>query len=363
MALALALATALIVVAPSTGTPPSTPTAPDARSRFDAARAAFLAGDLSGAARGFDEVARDPAASPGLSEAARVLAETCREMSRRGLVLREPLTGERGAPARVDRSGRGELVWFSTLYGIFVADGLGAVAEVDDGKVYLGLTLAGGGAGLALSLAATRTGPMSRGRAAAIQAATVWTSVNAATICAIADTDGKTALGATIASGLVALGATAAATRGRAPSEGDVSLVSSGGFWGLAAGALSLTFLDDPSGPTVGWILLGGTDAGLLAGWALASANDLSRSRVLVIDAAGVLGGLAGVLVPVLASSDSPETYGVASLAGIAGGLVLGTILTRDWDREEVAPRASIAAPFANRLADGTVLAGLTGRF
>jgi hypothetical protein len=187
--------------------------------------------------------------------------------------------------------------------------------------------------------------------------------VNAATIAAIAGADGKPALGATIGAGLVGLGVTAAATRGAAPTEGDVSLVSSGGFWGLSAAALSLTFLDDPSAEEVGWILLGGTDAGLLAGWLLAREHQPSRGRVLVVDAAGVLGALVGVAVPVFASSDDPHLYGGATLAGIAGGLALGTVLTRDWDRDDGAPRTALAAPFATRLGDGTVLAGLAGRF
>jgi hypothetical protein len=85
---------------------------------------------------------------------------------------------------------------------------------------------------------------------------------------------------------------------------------------------------------------------------------------VLVIDAAGLLGALAGVAIPAFANSDAPAAYGAATLAGIAGGLALGTVLTRGWDRAEDAPaRTAAAAPFAARLADGTVLAGLAGRF
>ncbi len=379
MSFALAIAAALLVgaepaasatpgptptpAATSTPTPTSSPAPAEPRARFEAARAALLAGDVTGAERGFEGVAADPSAPPALAEAARVLADTCRAISARGLVLRAPFSGEPGAPPRVDRSGRGELAFFSTIFGIWVADGLGGAAGIEDSKAYLGLTLLGGAGGLSLSLALTRSGPISRGRAAAIEAATVWTSVNAATLCAIAGTDGRTGVATTIAVGAVALGATAVATRGGAPSEGDVSLVSSGGFWGLSAGALSLTFLDDVSGETAGWILLLGTDAGLVTGWALARTHELSRSRVLVIDAAGLLGGLAGVAIPTFADTGDPKAYGGATLAGIAGGLALGTWLTRDWDRDDAAPRASIAAPFATRLPDGSVLAGLAGRF
>lgn len=383
MTFALALVTSLLVAAepptpvdvpvpgpaPDADAPPPSPAAPatppaaapeGARARFTAARAALYAGDLAAASRGFDEVAADPAAPAGLAEAARVLSETSRELSRRGLVLREPLQG--GQPA-VDRSGRGELAWFATIYGILVANSLATAADVEEGKAYLALTLIGGGGGLALALGTTKTGPMSRGRAAAIQAATLWTSVNTAVIAAIAEADGDTAVALTVGSGLVALATAAAATGTHAPTEGDVSLVGSGGFWGLSAAALSMTFLQDVSGPTAGWILLGGTDLGLLAGYALANRHDLSRGRVLVIDAAGVLGALAGVAIPVFADSESPEAYGGAALAGIAGGLALGTWATRGWDREDGAPRVAVAAPFATRLADGTVLGGLTGRF
>jgi len=335
-----------------------------ARARFDAARAALLAGDLVGATRGFDAVAADPAADPALAEAARVLADASREMARRGFALREPLSGKPGAPGRLDRSGRGELAWFTTFYGIWAADGLGYVSGLEDGKGYLALTIAGAGAGLATSLAATRTGAMSRGRAATLQAATTWASVNAATLAAIADAEGKASVGATIATGVAALAASASLTRGGAPSEGDVSLVNSGGFWGLTAGALSLTFLDDPSSRQVGWVLLAGADAGLLAGWGLARRHDVSRGRALVVDAGGLLGGLVGVAIPVFAESGDPRAYGGAALAGIATGLLVGTRLSRDWDREEgAAARAPSAAPFATHLADGTLVAGMAGSF
>jgi hypothetical protein len=396
MSLGLALATGLVLaadpIAPSIATPNPTPTptptptststptptstsnqtpnptsltaAPaDVRARFDAARAALVAGAVAAAERGFADVAADPSATPGLAEAARILAETCADLARRGLVLRGPVPGERGGKPFVDRSGRGQLGWFSTIYGIAVADTAGAIAGVDDTRVFIGLTIAGGAGGLALALGTTRDGPISKGRAAAIQAATLLTSVNAAALSAIGDLDGKAGAGVTIAAGLVAYGATAAATRDRAPSEGDVSLASSGGFWGFAAGALALTFLDDPSGEEVGWILLGGTDLGLVAGTSLARTHDVSRSRVLVVDAVGLLGALAGVAVPAFASSDDPAFYGAATLAGITAGLGLGTYWTRDWEGDERAGRADAPAPFATRLPDGTLVAGVTGRF
>ncbi len=345
---------------------PQTVASTGPRARYDAARERFVRGEFDEAARELDAVAADPAAPAALAEAARALAGAGRELVRRGRFV----LGDAGhlappsTPGLLDRTGRGELVWFSTLVGIWVADGLGAVGRIDDGKVYLALTIAGSGAGLGSSLLATRSGSISAGRASTISSSWAWSSVNAATIAAIAEASDRDGLAATIGTGLVGIGVSAALTRGGAPSVGDISLVNSAGFWGLVAGSLSLTFIQPDDGKTVGWTLLGATDAGLLVGALLASRYEVSRSRALVVDAGGLLGGLVGVAVPVFSDASNPRAYGGWTLAGIAAGLAATQVLTRNWDAPaSAAASPARAMPVVTRLADGTLSAGIAGAF
>jgi len=340
-----------------------------ARARFDAARAALLRGDLGGAGSGFEAVALDPSAETALAEAARVLAEATRELARRGdFVLRPALPGvQPGHVPRLDRSGRGDLAWFTTFYGIGVADGLGALSDLRDGKAYLALTIAGASVGLVGALLGTRDVPMSEGRAAAIQGATTWSSLNAAALCAISNVDGRPTLATTLGAGVLGLALSTSLTSSRAPSAGDMSIVNSAGAWGLVAGALSLTFAgEDVSPQRLGWTLLVGTDLGLLAGGLTASRVDISRGRMLVVDAGGVLGALVGVAIPVFANARNPDAYGTATLVGIAVGLGTATHLTRTWDDDAPRPLAAMgprAAPALLPVAGGGTAAGIAGTF
>ena len=378
----IVLAAALLVAvadAPRPVAPDGAPTgaasrtgASPVRARFEAARAALLAGDLGRAATAFEAVALDPEAGASLAEAARVLAEASRELGRRGdFVLRPPLAPGPGQVPRLDRSGRGDLAWFTTFYGIATANGLGALWEIEDGKTYLALTIAGAGAGLIGALVGTRAVSMSEGRAATIEGATTWSTANAAALCAIADRDGRSTLGATLGAGAVGLVVSAALTSSRAPSAGDMSIVNSAGAWGLVAGALSLTFAgDDVSPQRAGWTLLAGTDLGLLVGGLTASRVEVSRGRMLVIDAGGILGALVGVAIPVFAEAHDPQAYGLAALAGITVGLGTARHLTASWDDEAPRPLAASspragprAGPALLPLAGGGTAAGIAGAF
>jgi hypothetical protein len=336
-----------------------------AQARFDAARVSFGAGDYERAASEFEAVAADPAASSELQASARVLGEEARRMAKKPAVAPAP------APATVDyahdKSGRGELTYFLTFYGIWVVDGTAATLDVTGGKEYLALTILGAGAGLGGGLLASKYLPMPAGRAATVDAATVWASVNAMSIGLINDWEGDTVRGATIAAGLAAFGTGLALTRRSAPTEGAVTLVDSAGGWGFGFTALGmLTFANkDLTGKQVGWSLLAGADAGLAIGALLANRYPMSRGRVLVIDAAGFLGGLVGVAVPVFSNSENRRVWFGAPMAGMAVGLAAGTWLTRSWD----APASTAAndgpsfTPTVFPTANGGFVAGVGGRF
>jgi hypothetical protein len=339
----------------------------DPVARYDAAMSLLLDGKLEEAARAFDAIGGDPAAGP-LADRARTLAEVSRALAARGrFVLAEPGTPAPAERRRQDRRGRAELAFFGTLYGIWTGVATGLLADSEDGRVYLALTLAGGAGGLTLALLPTRHAHMPEGRAQAIESAALWGSFNGGLVAALADAETKPTVAATLGTGLVSLGTAVALTRERSPSSGDVALTNSGGIWGLVTGGLTLALLDDASDSTIQGVLLGGADAGLLAMALVARRVDMSRGRSLLIDAGGLLGTLGGISIPAFADSENAPLIGAAGLAGMVAGLSLATYLSRDWDEEESAsaahPGGAMAMPMVARLEGGGFSAGFAGRF
>ncbi|WP_041448460.1 hypothetical protein [Anaeromyxobacter sp. Fw109-5] len=329
--------------------------------------ALLLDGKLEEAARAFGAIAGDPAAG-ALADRARTLAEVSRALAARGeFVLREPGRSAGAEARRLDRRGRAELAFFGTTYGIWSGVATGLLADADDGRVYLALTLAGGVGGLTLALLPTRHAHMPEGRAQAIESAALWGTLNGGLVAALADAGTRPAVAATLGTGLVSLGTAVALTRERSPSPGDVALTNSGGIWGLVTGGLTLALLDDVSDSTVQAVLLGGADAGLLAMALVARRVDMSRGRSLLIDAGGLLGTLGGISIPAFADSENAPLIGAAGLAGMAAGLSIATYLSRGWDEEGSAsaarPGGAMATPVVARLEGGGFTAGVAGRF
>ena len=80
----------------------------------------------------------------------------------------------------------------------------------------------------------------------------------------------------------------------------------SGGLWSLAVfgqliGAVRAALRLRKRGP---WLLIGTGNAGVLAGALLAHSVPMTTSRVLLIDAGGVLGTLSGLGLAVLVQGD-----------------------------------------------------------
>ena len=339
------------------------------RARYDAAMTLLLDGKLEEAARAFDALAVAPDAGP-LADRARTLAEVSRALAARGrFVLKEPGSPDRTRPARLDRRGRAELAFFATAYGIWTGVATGILADADDERAYLALALAGGAGGLALAILPTRHASMPEGRAQTIESAASWGSLNGGLIAALAGADGTEVVGATLGTGLAAIGTSVLLTRERSPSPGDVALTNSGGIWGLVTGGLTLVILEDASATTAQSVLLAGADAGLVAMALVARRVDMSRGRSLLIDAGGLLGTLAGVSIPAFANPENDPAIGASGLAGMALGLGFPRRTSpRGWDEERDEPRAArhdggMAMPVLARLDRGGFSAGVAGRF
>jgi hypothetical protein len=89
----------------------------------------------------------------------------------------------------------------------------------------------------------------------------------------------------------------------------------------------------DSSDAVVAAALLGG-DAALLGGAAAASSADMSRARVRLINAGGMVGALYGWGATVLGEIDSDRGRWGAIGVGTVAGLLAGTYLTRGMDSD-----------------------------
>jgi hypothetical protein len=121
------------------------------------------------------------------------------------------------------------------------------------------------------------------------------------------------------------------------PSPGDAAVINSGALWGGVAGALFTVSFQ--SGDRIGaGLVMSGLSMGTLGGSLLQRYFTVSRGRAALIDAAGVAGivlGLATQRTIDLATNvgkASPEQTANYMLGGLAGGLIIGGVLTRTMD-------------------------------
>jgi hypothetical protein len=251
---------------------------------------------------------------------------------------------------RGERSGRGTMVFWSTLYGLWTGIALDVLFEVNEVRGAIVLPLAGMGAGLALSLGITANHPLTNGQAWTIATGLEFGSFNGALWAGGFNLDSQAVVGTTLATGLAAGATSLLVAREQSPTQGDVEVVRSGLLWGTVAGLLATALIaPDVSGESLLRASAVSMDLGFLGGLALASSYDVSRNRDLIIDASALGGTIAGGGIAILAMGDNGSGRIVAggALAGMAVGLVTSILLTRDMDdeddeRERSAPVAAL---------------------
>src|SRR5512145_2791291 len=237
-------------VNPATAADPGAPLVSSPREliadRYALARERLLRGELAEAAKELESILADPDAGE-FAERAVVLAKIARELAARGRFV--PFAPSSSLPPlpklalAPDRGGRAELVLFSTLYGVYAAGATAVTTDVQNERVIASLLLAGGGAGLGTSLWLTRSGPISGGRANAIDSAAVWAGYNGTLLGVVGDANFRFAAGISLASSAAGLTTAALLTRDASPRVGTVAAANSGGIWGMAAGLfLSSTY-------------------------------------------------------------------------------------------------------------------------
>ena len=237
----------------------------------------------------------------------------------------------RDSPEPISGSTRAALVTFGTAFTTWLGVGTLILADADDENAF-GLALLGGPvAGLAYSLKATRATSLSDGQAALVNLGGVWGIWQGTGAAIVADASEKVGVGASMAGGLIGLGLSRAVVAGQPISSGDASLITAAGAWGTWLTLCGVLAADvDSSDAILVSAMLGG-DAALLAA-AGAGPAGISRARVRLINAGGMVGALYGWGATVLGEIDSKRGRWGAVGIGTAAGLAAGAYLTRDMD-------------------------------
>ncbi len=247
--------------------------------------------------------------------------------------------------SRSTRSGRVELQVWTTLYGLWLGVAVPAALSADGPEPYgVGLLL-GGPAGFLTGLNLARSRDLTDGQARAITLGGTWgtwqgfgwaqvfdlgeETVCNGDVCFFEDSaDEKFA--AMIAGGVTGIAVGALLSRKNIP-QGVATAVNFGALWGTWfswAGAY-LADLEDDNLLTA--TLLGG-NAALLATALAAPRWNISRNRARLISIGGVIGGLSGLGVNLIAQPSSDKLFVSIPLVMSAAGLAISAAATRDYD-------------------------------
>jgi hypothetical protein len=248
--------------------------------------------------------------------------------------------------------GRGRLVLWSAAYGIWLGIATDILFEIDGERAVVLPPLLGLGAGLGLSLAATSNFQLTVGEAYTIITGLDYGSFNGALWAGGFDLDSKGVVGATVATSIAATSIGVLVANTKSPSAGDIEVVRSGLLWGTIGGFLTVATIgpsltNDISAQSVLKLTALSMDAGFVAGVAFANYYDLSKNRVLMIDAGALTGGLAGGGIAwLLAGTGSDgQVIAGAALGGMLLGIGVAAYATRDLDAQNVGIAAAPTVP------------------
>jgi hypothetical protein len=260
--------------------------------------------------------------------------------------------------------GRGRLVLWSAVYGIWLGIAIDILFDIDSERAVIVAPLLGMAAGLGASLAATRTVKLTAGQAYTIITGLDYGTYNGALWAGGLDMTSKGVVGTAVATSIAATSVGVLVADAMSPSAGDIEVVRSSLLWGTVAGFLGVAALaPDISSENVLKVAAASMDVALLIGIGLARSFDLSRNRVLIIDAGALAGGLTGLGVAWLVSGSSADrALPAAALGGMLAGIAVASYATRDLDDDADARAARPTFPsLLARDADGRWGVGAPG--
>jgi hypothetical protein len=285
-----------------------------------------------------------------------------------GNVLRAPAPataapGETISERASANEGRGRLVLWSSLYGIWLGVAGDILTDVHDVQSAVLLPMLGMGLALGTSLVITSHHPVTTGQAWTIITGLDYGSVNGALWGGGLGLSAKGVVGLSLATSVVATPIAIFVASTRRPKAGDVELVRSSLLWGTTAGLLGAAVFSSSSTSAESVWRTGAIamDISLAAGIGLANSFDLSRNRVLMIDAGAIGGGLVGLGVAFLAGGNQVSGQAVAggALGGLVAGIAIAALATHNLDTTDDQARAPAYPALFARDADGHWAVGM----
>ena len=313
---------------------------PDVEADYKEGFEAMSRGDDEDALEAFERVEAACPQHPHAAESARLL----RARVRPGRRLAEASLAESPfGPERKSGGARAGLIVVQTIHGATQGILLCAIAECKD-QGYSTASLLGAGLGVAVSIVGTLDG-ITPGKSAAINAGTVWGFwFGLASIVAL-DTEGDDALATVMLSGAGFTGLGLLVALAGEPTAGQVAMANSGGLWTGIVTALFLATLDEGDERSFFGAEMAATGGGLLAFSLLSRVVPVTRGRMLLIDAGGIIGGLTGAALVFSFTGNEVDDGDIIFLGagmGTLGGLALTTYLTRNFDYRNM-PEVTLA--------------------
>ncbi|MEO1301605.1 MAG: caspase family protein [Myxococcota bacterium] len=245
------------------------------------------------------------------------------------------------------RDARTELVLVQTVHGLLIGAEICLASDCDDLEEWTAVLGLAGGLGLGASLALSQDG-VTPGQAAILNSGFLWGVWHGVAIQGAIDAEDflSTEPGRFAESGYTSrlIAAQFGGMLGAhwlhevfEPTAADVATVNTLGLWSGLVGFAAHGAVGFPEDDELVWLTaLVASDVGAIAGGVLSRYYPISRSRSLVLNAGGLIGGLLGAGVGVLGGAEEVDdrTLYVAGGLGALTGLGLTAWLTRDWDWE-----------------------------
>ena len=242
-------------------------------------------------------------------------------------------------PKPISGISRASLVGFGTLYTTWAGVGTLILLDADEGGPYGLALIVGSVGGLLGSLSLTRESELSDGQASLITLGGTWGVWQAVAAANLANASDKLRVGASMAGGAIGLALASSIVRGRDISPGDATLINFGGIWGTwfsICGAMAARDRSSDSSKFVlGSAMMGG-NVGLSTMAAWSTKLNMSRARARLINIGGIVGTLYGLGANILLEFTTDDRT-FWSLMGFGGaiGLTAGAYFTRNYDTAE----------------------------
>ena len=236
-------------------------------------------------------------------------------------------------PEPISGMSRAGLVGFGTLYTTWVGIGTLILLDTEEAAPYGLVLIAGPLSGLFGSLSLTRESELSDGQASLITLGGTWGIWQAVGAASLADADEKLSVGASMVGGALGLALASGIVKDRDISPGDATLINFGGIWGTWFSICGAMAARDRSSDSSKFVL-GNVGLSAMAAWS--TKLNMSRARARLINIGGIVGTLYGLGTSILLDIE-PEDRSFWSLMGVGGvvGLTAGAYFTRNYDAPE----------------------------